>query len=212
MTYKNIIFDLDGTLIDSAAAIVKSLSHAFDASQIKPVCSLDRSLVGPPLREIIKKVVSENEAIYLDQVEQLFIRHYDSGGFAESQVFPGVDMLLRSLLDHGCVLHIATNKRESPTRAITELFGWQYIFKNVYSLDTFTPAIKDKSGLIARLLLDEKIEMASACYVGDRIEDALAAKNNGLDFFMASWGYDVFHHDYHSLSKPIDLLNFLNKH
>ena len=187
--YRHIIFDLDGTLIDSAPAILASFREVFAAAGIQPVRPIDESVIGPPLKETLALITGSEDVQLLADLAARFAAIYDTTGLLATRAYAGVDALLRQLAGSGLALSIATNKRIFPTRKILEHLGWAAIFRHVYALDLFDPRLPDKATMIGRLLLDQRIPREQTIYVGDREEDGLAARDNDLPFLAATWGY-----------------------
>lgn len=186
---KAIIFDLDGTLIDSAQSILVSMRRAFESCDLVPVLPLEASLIGPPLRETLQRLSPESDSAQIEQLAQSFIDSYDEQGCLEAHPFPGIDEMLRDLKQRGFALHIVTNKRAYPTRKILAHLGWNELFGRVYATDTFVEERYGKPRLLGRLIVDLNLQPKECVYVGDRDEDALAAAYNGLNFTAVSWGY-----------------------
>src|SRR5574338_161305 len=192
--YQNVIFDLDGTLIDSAPAILASFREVFAATGVPPVHSIDPSVIGPPLRETLTLISGSEDPALLADLAARFAAIYDTTGLLATEAYPGVDAVLRHLAGAGLALSIATNKRIFPTRRILEHMGWDPLFTHIYALDLFEPRLPDK-----------------AVYVGDREEDGLAAELNALPFLAATWGYGSLAPEellpgWGLLAQPADLL------
>lgn len=189
MPYKSIIFDLDGTLIDSAPSILSSLQAALGAAAICPNRPLDQNLIGPPLEKIIAEVLGDEHQERISEIIELFKVHYDTTGYLNTIFYPGIPEMLTQLQKKNIDLYIATNKRITPTLKILNHLGWSGFFKEVYSLDYFTPAVADKSTMLSRILKDLEKDAHDLVYVGDRAEDVVAANKNSIPFLWVTWGY-----------------------
>lgn len=187
--YSHVLFDLDGTLIDSAPAIVTSFRDAFARAGVTPVMSIDDSIIGPPLIETLELLSGSAEPDLIAALAEHFKASYDSTGLLQTAAYDGVDEMLRGLRAAGLSLSVATNKRILPTRLIIEHLGWSALFDHVYALDLFKPRLANKAEMIRRLLADKGIPLASAVYVGDRSEDGESADANALPFIATTWGY-----------------------
>lgn len=187
--YQHIIFDLDGTLIDSAPAILASFQAVFEDAGRTPVRPIDASIIGPPLVETLTLLSGSHDRQVLADLAARFAARYDTTGLLRTEAYAGVDTLLRQLVGAGLQLHIATNKRIVPTRKILDHLDWAGLFRHVYALDLFEPRLPDKATMIQRLLADQALRHDQAIYVGDREEDGLAAQRNQLPFLAATWGY-----------------------
>ena len=189
MPFPHILFDLDGTLIDSAPAILASFREAFAQTGVVPVRVIDDSIIGPPLKETLQLLAGSQEAGLIGQLEAAFKASYDSEGYKATAAYAGVGDLLATLASAGLTLSIATNKRIHPTRLILQHLGWLDHFAHIYALDLFTPRLPNKAAMIARLLADQQIPQDQAIYIGDRSEDGESADANGLPFIAVTWGY-----------------------
>lgn len=202
---KNIIFDLDGTLIDSAPSILSGFKHVLEINGFEPSIPLTSSLIGPPLIATLRIVSGVEDEKKLQQMAEQFMSFYDIQGCLISQPYTAVDNGLNHLLDNGFKLHIATNKRLIPTRHILSNLGWDAFFYSVYTLDKAGECFQSKSDMIAHQLKELSLSKDHTIYVGDRTEDMQAAQNNQLNFIGVSWGYGDFPKDV----TVIDTLNQL---
>ena len=187
--YHHIIFDLDGTLIDSAPAILLSFREAFTQSGVAPVRPVDESIIGPPLTETLQLLAGTRDPALISRLGEAFKASYDTAAYKATTAYADIEAVLPALVAAGFTLSIATNKRIYPTRLILEHLGWSSFFTHVYALDSFSPRLPDKAAMIARLLDDQAIPKTSAVYIGDRSEDGESADANGLPFIAVTWGY-----------------------
>lgn len=189
---KSIIFDLDGTLIDSAPSILAGFEHVLQVNGIEPLIPLTSSVIGPPLVPTLKMLGGVNDGAMLLQMAEQFKDFYDIEACLLSRPYDAVDGGLKRLVDIGFQLHIATNKRYIPTRNILKYLDWDGLFTSVYTLDKDGASFNSKSGMIENQLKDFGLSADQAVYVGDRSEDMEAAQNNQLNFVGVSWGYGEF--------------------
>ena len=185
-----VIFDLDGTLIDSSKSILEGFAAAFAESGRQPVVALEPGIIGPPLKETLAILAGTADPAVIDPLAEGFKRHYDSEGYKATEVFPGVPEMLAALAAR-YPLYIATNKRIGPTRKIVAHLGWLDFFRGIHALDSFVPPARNKREMIARILAANGFTPVATLYVGDRDEDEQAAIGNRLPFAMACWGYGV---------------------
>ncbi|WP_341743867.1 HAD family hydrolase [Azonexus hydrophilus] len=193
--YPHILFDLDGTLIDSAPAILASFRAAFSQTGIAPAVAIDESVIGPPLTETLQLLSGSDDPALIGRLGEAFKASYDGAGYRETAAYAGVGELLAELAGAGLTLSIATNKRIHPTRLILDHLGWRGHFTHVYALDLISPRLPNKAAMIARLLADQDIAKEQAIYIGDRSEDGESADANGLPFIAVTWGYGSLNTD-----------------
>ena len=212
--FSTLIFDLDGTLIDSAPAILASFRDAFAAARLNPAHTIAPEIIGPPLRETLQMLSGSGDAAVLDTLTEYFKTAYDGEGLKQTAAYAGVGDMLEHLHARGTALHIATNKRLYPTLKILEMLGWRDWFTSVYALDIVSPRLPTKAAMIARQLDEQAIDPKQAAYIGDRREDGDAAASNALPFFAATWGYgslepEELQPDWQVASQPAELLRML---
>lgn len=184
-----LIFDLDGTLIDSSPSILECFRRVLEEANLQPVVPLDNSLIGPPLRRTLKNLTGLLDGDALEMLVDDFRENYDSEGYMGTRVYPGVEDLLSKLASNGILMAIATNKRQTPTLKILEHFGWGKYFHFVGTLDNLSNPHTDKASLIKSILADTKADAKTVYYIGDKREDGEAAAANGIPFIAAGWGY-----------------------
>lgn len=181
-----VIFDLDGTLTDSAAGIVASFRHALgQIGAPVPEGDLAAQLVGPPMHHTLAAMGLGDQA---EQAMAAYRADYTSRGWAMNTLFDGVPALLSDLRAAGVRLAVATSKVEPTARRILAHFGLDEYFEVVAgaSVDGTRAA---KSDVVAHALtqlapLPERVLM-----VGDRRHDVDGAAAHGIDTVLVSWGY-----------------------
>jgi phosphoglycolate phosphatase len=189
MTQRTLVFDLDGTLIDSAPSILLGYAAAFEATGLTPQRPLTADLVGPPLRSTLRQVLGRSNDAALDALVDAFKRYYDRDGFRASQVYAGIDTLLSELSAQGAPLYLATNKRWHPTERILDHLGWTQHFRAAHALDGPQPPAANKGALLRWMVSAYGLQASECLYVGDRDEDGEAADAAGMPFQRVPWGY-----------------------
>lgn len=184
-----ILFDLDGTLIDSAQSILAALRGAFETVGATPAMALTPSIIGPPLRLTLRALAGRDDPALIDSLAAAFRDAYDETGYRETEVYAGVPEMLSRLHSAGIALHIVTNKRVAPTRRILTYLGWTAWFQGVYALDALSPPAPHKPALVTTVLEREGLVRQTTWMVGDSGEDRRSAEGNALRFWAASWGY-----------------------
>jgi phosphoglycolate phosphatase len=186
---KHLIFDLDGTLIDSAPSILASYAHTFASVGITPQIPLTSEVIGPPLMQTLAKLSGVEDVEILSDLAQRFKSHYDTEGYKQTLTYAGTEQFLKAQQAPGFELYIATNKRHTPTLKIMQHLGWTQYFSGIFALDYYTPALGNKRQMLGQILSDLNISPKDAIYIGDRYEDGIAAEQNSLPFVLVSWGY-----------------------
>lgn len=187
MKYKNIFFDLDGTLTDSGEGIMNSAKYAFEQLKIEPPCPEDlRKFVGPPLRYsfplfgVPEDKVEEAVALYRE-------KYNNQGGKYQNRVYPGIEIMLQELKNAGCSLYIATSKPEPLARELAAYFHLDSYFDFIAGA-TMDKA-RDSKASVIKYLIEITGYDKSTIMVGDSHLDAIGAHDNGLGCICVSWGY-----------------------
>lgn len=195
MTHPIIVFDLDGTLIDTAPDLLDSLNHVITAEGLDPVDAGDlRSHVGHGGRVMLRRAYdAQARALSDDQLERLlavFIDHYTANMPGRSKPFDGAVACMDRLEEAGFVLAVCTNKFEAMSRQLLDALGLSDRFAAICGADTF-PVRKPEPGH-----LTGTIEMAGgdrnrALMVGDTDTDINTAKAAGIPVVAVDFGYST---------------------
>ncbi len=184
-----ILFDLDGTITDSYAGLQHAFNYAYQQVYQQTSTHNIRPLVGPPMRQIFKKITGEQDEEKINEFIHIFQHKYDTESYRMSELFGGMAELLKQLADNGIQLYIATNKRLLPTHSVLKHLGIDSYFKAVYSIDSIQPPYADKGLMVKDILEQEHLQPAHTLFIGDTLHDQHGAETNGLKFIYAEYGF-----------------------
>ena len=182
------LFDLDGTISDSAGGILGSLRDAFTEFGIPWVTpEQERAILGPTLRVSLPPYV---RADLLDAVIASYRRRYSGDKrMLETSVYAGVPELLDTLVDRGCRLAVATSKPEVHAHEILDHLGLADRFTTIVG-DTLDGARGTKALVVGEALrrLGDP-DPAAVLMVGDRHHDVEGSAAHGVGCAGVLWGY-----------------------
>lgn len=187
--YKYVIFDLDGTLTDSAIGITNSVAFALKrwGIEVEDKSTLN-CFVGPPLAQSFEKYFGFSKDQALEAVDEYRV-YYREKGIFENLVYPGVHEMLSELRKRGKKLILATSKPEHFAKQILEYFDLAKYFDLVAGA-TMDSSRTKKGLVIAYALSNFGITDPSECImVGDRDQDTVGARENGIDCIGVLYGY-----------------------
>lgn len=193
--FQNLLFDLDGTLTNSAEGITKCVQYALAAQGIAaPDLKKLEVFIGPPLRNSFMKHYGMTEAEAEIGIAKYRERYTDIGIW-ENSIYPGMMELLAKLKTDGRRLGMATAKPEVFALRIAQRFGFNQYLEDITgcSLDK---SLDKKSMVVAAALqkwqLTTNAQKASCVLIGDRREDVLAAHANGIACIGAGFGFGSY--------------------
>ncbi len=187
--YKYFLFDLDGTLTDSAIGITNSVAYALAqfGIEVKDKSELNR-FVGPPLEESFRVFYGFSEADALRGVDEYRVYYRDRGIF-ENAVYPGVPELLEAIRAAGKKMILATSKPEFYAKQILEHFGLAKYFDFVAGATMDSSRLK-KADVLAYALSECGITDTSECLmIGDRDHDIKGSRMHNIDCLAVLYGY-----------------------
>jgi len=190
-----VIFDLDGTLIDSLPGIEFSLKAAFDSCGVCGTLQNLRSMIGPPIRTILARTGNVTDERELADLELAFRKSYDDEGWKMTACYPEVPSILQAMHNAGIRLFVVTNKPLHISNQILEHLGLTRLFEAVISRESRQPAYADKKEMLEFLTDTCSVDPISCVFVGDTQEDADAAAAGAVPFAFVGHGYGKISED-----------------
>ncbi|RRD94837.1 HAD family hydrolase [Clostridiales bacterium COT073_COT-073] len=188
MKYQYILFDLDGTLTDSAEGITKSMAHALRHFNVEIENLKDlNQFVGPPLEEtfIGHYGFSKEES---DILSELFRQRFAEKGKFENRLYQGIKELLQALKRSGRKLYVATSKPTIYSKEILDYFEISEYFEDIIGSE-LNGERTEKADVIAYVLDKHGINKEKAIMVGDRKYDICGAREHGLNAIGVLYGF-----------------------
>ncbi|MFC7521549.1 phosphoglycolate phosphatase [Xanthomonas populi] len=199
-----VLFDLDGTLLDSAPDLLATVNAMLTERGRAPIALAQlRPVVSKGSRAMLAVAFAELDADARAALVPEFLRRYEAVIGTQSQLFDGIEELLLRLDRAGCVWGIVTNKPEYLARLILPQLGWEQRCAVLIGGDTLA---ERKPHPLPLLAAAERIGIAAAqcVYVGDDERDILAARAAAMPSVAVLWGYCL--HDDDPLSWQANVL------
>ena len=185
-----VVFDLDGTLADTALDLAAALNHTLGEMGRPPIPAAEvRRMVGHGVRALVQKALAatgETSEALIDQGFPIFLYYYERHIADHSTAYDGVDAALDALDTLGVKLAICTNKLEALTLDLVEALGWRGRFAAIVGGDTLPQRKPDPAPI------HEAIRRAGggrAAFVGDSISDTDAARAAGVPCVALTFGF-----------------------
>lgn len=186
---KVILFDLDGTLIDSSEGITKSAQYALshfgiDEPELEPL----KKFIGPPLVQSFANHYGFSEEKSVEAVA-VYRERYNAIGIFECSLYEGVEACIKQLKSEGYLIGMASSKPEESCRRILEHFGILDLFDEVVGA-TFDGKIDTKEEVLLEVFRRFlEVDKADMCLIGDTNFDVDGAKKVGIDCIGVSFGF-----------------------
>ena len=193
MTLKLVIFDVDGTLIDSQAHIVGAMTAAFEGQGLTPPTREETlSIVGLSLPVAIDRLMPEADAALqsalVEGYKNGFMRMRVEGGEALSPFYPGAREMLETLAARDdLLLGIATGKSRRGMDHLMEIHGLRRLFQTVQVADDHPS--KPNPSMIQACLSETGVDTTHAVILGDTVFDMEMGRNAGIPAIGVEWGY-----------------------
>ncbi len=187
--YETILFDLDGTIVDSKSGILKCIRRALDLYDIAYKEEDLNKMVGPPFRVSMRQFLGIDDGDLVEKLIYEYRYEYERSGWRECSVYDGVEDLLKRLISEGFTLAVATSKPIKFSKIMLDDLDLSKYFKFIGGASS-DEARDTKSDVINHVLnaLEVK-DKSSVVMVGDRLYDIEGAKQSGVDSIGVLWGY-----------------------
>jgi phosphoglycolate phosphatase len=189
MPLRDVIFDLDGTLVDSKPGIeraaVTAVARVWPDRAPVPIAPL----IGPPIRAMLAAAYPDATEADLDALVAEFRAAYDGGDWRHTTPYPGLVEVLDAIGAAGGRAFVVTNKRHQATQLILAHLGVAERFTATRAPEDPAMSWSGKADALAALVASHDISPGAAAYVGDSPDDRAAARTAGIPFIAASYGY-----------------------
>jgi phosphoglycolate phosphatase len=186
-----IVFDLDGTLIDSAADLAASVNAMLAGLGCAPLTLAEvRQMIGDGVAMLVSRALAARGCEPADPARAIhaFMSHYESGASALTTAFEGAADTLRTLRAAGIALAVCTNKPARLSAGILESLGLAQYFARVIGGDSL-PFRKPDPRVLLSLLEAFDVPPERSLLVGDSEVDAATARDAGVPFVLMKHGY-----------------------
>ncbi|GHF25496.1 HAD hydrolase-like protein [Pseudolysinimonas yzui] len=191
LPYSAVLFDLDGTIVDSAPGITSSLAYTFDAMGL-PIPSPAKLLewIGPPIMDSFRDLAGF-DPLTSARALAIYREHYVMTGVFDAELYPGVPDVLRAIAASDVPLSLATSKPESTARLILEHYDLARYFDELTgaSEDEVRSAKADVVEEALRRLSRGGADLSRPVMVGDRHHDVIGAAAHDVPTIFVTWGY-----------------------
>ncbi len=189
-----VIFDLDGTLVDSAPDLTRALNRLLDELK-RPALDLEAvvGMIGDGATKLVERAMTATGGLGpgddLGSLTGRFLNLYEGATAVDTRPYPGVCEALANLSAQGCRLGVCTNKPEAPARAVLEDVGLAGFFGAVLGGDSLGEIRKPDPRHLLAVLDRLGIGAGRAVMVGDNANDVAAARAAGLPVILRAGGY-----------------------
>ena len=189
--YKLVIFDLDGTLLNTIGDLAVSCNYALKMCGYGPhPVNAYNFFVGNGIMKLFERALPEDarDSKTLREMKEYFLWHYSKNNNVNTKPYDGIIELLSKLQKENCMLAVASNKYQEATEEIVRDYFKDFNFIKVLGQREGIP-IKPNPYIINEILKAAKVDASETVYIGDSGVDAATATNvNGLTFIGVTWG------------------------
>ncbi len=191
MIFKNIIFDFDGTLVNSKPGVIKTFQRIIEEMVSRKAEGKEIiKLSGKPLVQMISVLLDTNDEVLIKKGSSLFKEYYSKEGIYQNIVYSGTKEMLEFFKNQDYQLFIVSNKIELFINKILEQHNLKKYFINIIGTNGNDLKSK-KSDLVKSMLTNYKLNKEETVMIGDTENDIIAAKKNLIYSIGVTWGYGL---------------------
>ena len=188
---KLVIFDLDGTLLDTIADLAMATNHALQqlGYPTRPVDEI-RTFVGNGINKLLERSLPDSEKSEANtlRLRTHFLPHYDAHNADLSTPYPGIPTLLQELQEKGLMIAVASNKYQTATVKLIHHYFHDISFVEILGQREGVP-VKPDPGIVFDIIQKAGVSKEEVLYVGDSNVDMQTAHNAGVDAIGVAWGF-----------------------
>ncbi len=189
--FTHLIFDLDGTLVDSKADLAAATNFMLAALALPTLTEPQvERLIGDGARVLVARALGPQRADLVPRGFTLFMEYYVAHLLDHTQPYPGIHELLAAVHAQGLTLSVLTNKPEAPSRAILTGLGLADFFGVIVGGDTLPMRKPDPLG-VHDLQRRTGIALAATLLIGDARIDMATGQAAGVTTCGVTWGFDA---------------------
>ncbi len=183
--YKGVIFDLDGTLIDSFSAIYESFNFTMDKLGLRQYTYEDvMKTIGVPLEEVMRTIDGVADPVHAVEV---FRSHYQEIYLKKTKLLQDVELVIKQLHHRGYLLGVSTNKLGKYSRSLLEHLGIGKYFRHIIGVGDGLRS-KPYPDTLEKVVAEFGLPADDVVYIGDSLIDAQAAAQAGMRFIGVATG------------------------
>ena len=186
--FKCVVFDVDGTLLDTSEGLISSVRYTVDRYGLDPIDDETiRTFIGPPIQDSFRRIYGFSDAV-IREVSAAFREHYKEVDLLKAKPYEGIFRVIEKIKEENIEVAIATYKRQDYAAKLLEHFGFNRYTDHIFGSD-FDGKLKKKDIIELALKHAGIVHYSDAVMIGDSDNDAIGAKGIGTAFLGVTYGF-----------------------
>ncbi len=186
--YDLVIFDVDGTLLDTSPGILEAVKYTIGKMNL-PLYNDEilSGFIGPPLKNTFRELYSMDDSA-IEEAVTIFRDYYKANTILKASVYDGMIQVLENLYDAGIQIAVATYKRDDLAKLLMSHFHIDSFTSNIYGADS--AGMLSKSDIIEKCIADSGVpDRRRVVMIGDSKNDAVGTQKAGICFIGVTYGF-----------------------